>query len=202
MRTLLLFLLLSSSALAGQISPAQAEKLEHDFFQQQKNTRSLSAVFKQTVTAPGLASSAVSQGHLYFHAPDTLRVAFDEPAGEVQQLDARLLTTLRPDTAPQKRPANHPSAAALAALRQILRGEQPAVSMNSVVYREQNKYLVELKPQQPSTRQPQKITLVIDARSLLLESFSIVLPRGMQMDFRLSQVKRNSPLPKNIFQLP
>lgn len=202
MKAFLLFFFLCSSAFSGQISPALAEKLEHDFFQQQKNTRSLSAVFNQTVTAPGLATSAVSQGHLYFHAPDTLRVAFDEPAGEVQQLDARFLTTLRPDSAPQKRPADHPSATAVAALRQILRGEQPAVSMNSIVSREQNKYLVELKPQQPSTRQPQKITLVINARSLLLESFSIVLPRGVQMDFQLSEVKRNSPLPKNIFQLP
>ena len=202
MKAFLLILLLCSPALAGQLSPAQAEKLEHDFFLKQKTTRSLNAVFTQTVTAPGLSRAAVSRGHLYFRAPDALRIAFEEPAGEVQQLDARHFTTLRPEAPPEQRPADHPSAAALAALRQILLGHRPAIPMSSLVVLSGDHYRVELTPQQHSNRQPQKIALVINARTLLLESFSIVLPRVVLMNFQLSQVKRNTPLPSNVFQLP
>lgn len=202
MKKILLLLLACSSAFGGELSSALAAKLEQDFFQQQKSNRTLSARFTQTISARGLSQDVASRGKLYFRAPETLRIAFEEPAGEVQQIDARHFTTLRPDNAPQQRPSTHPSAAALAALRDILHGIRPETPMQSTVTRSGDHYQVELTPLQPSNRQPQKITLVIHTGTLQLESFTILLPRGMQMNFQLTDLKRNTPLPVDIFQLP
>lgn len=202
MKKIFLLLLACTPAFGGELSSAQAAKLEQDFFQQQKSNRTISARFTQTISARGLSQDVASRGKLYFHAPDTLRIAFEEPAGEVQQIDARHFTTLRPDAAPQQLPSEHPSAAALAALRDILHGIRPEIPMQSTVTHSGNHYEVELTPHQPSNRQPQKITLVIHTRTLQLESFTILLPRGMQMNFQLADLKRNTPLPTDIFQLP
>lgn len=202
MKKILLLLLACTPALGGELSPAQAAKLEQDFFHQQKSNRTLTARFIQTISARGLSQDVASRGKLYFRAPDTLRITFEEPAGEVQQIDARHFTTLRPDVAPQQLPSNHPSAAALAALRDILHGVRPETPMQSTVTCSGDHYEVELTPHQPSNRQPQKITLVIHTRTLQLESFTIILPRGMQMNFQLTDLQRNTPMPVDIFQLP
>lgn len=202
MKKIFLLLLACTPALGGELSPAQAAKLEQGFFQQQKSNRTLTARFTQTISARGLSQDVASRGKLYFRAPETLRIAFEEPAGEVQQIDARHFITLRPDTAPQQLPPTHPSAAALAALRDILHGIRPEIRMQSSVRRTDDHYEVELTPLQPSNRQPQKITLVIHTRTLQLESFTILLPRGMQMNFQLTDLQRNTPLPTGIFQLP
>lgn len=202
MKIIFLLLLACSRALGGELSPAEAAKLEQDFFQQQKSNRTLSGRFTQTISARGLSQDVASRGKLYFRAPDTLRIAFEEPAGDVQQIDARHFTTLRPDAAPQQLTPTHPSAAALAALRDILHGIRPETPMQSTVMPTGDHYEVVLTPLQPSNRQPQKITLVIHTRTLQLKSFTIFLPRGVQMNFQLTDLKRNTPLPADIFQLP
>ena len=118
------------------------------------------------------------------------------------QLDAGTFTTIRTGRAPLARPAGHPSARALGALRDILRGNRPPGDMQVSVTRQAGNYLVVLVPSTPGNLQPERIENTIDADTMQLRSMSLTLPRGTVMRFDFSAVRRNHRLPATTFRLP
>jgi outer membrane lipoprotein-sorting protein len=196
---LLTLLTLIVPAGAAELSPAAAAALEKRFFAVQQSTRTLTAAFTQTLTAPGLPAPVVSRGQLFYRAPDELRIAYTEPRGEMLQLDPAAFTALRTGRPAVRRSPGHSSGRALAALRDILRGQRPSSEMDATVTRRGNAYLVVLTPTATGGFQPERIENIIDARSMQLRSLSITLPRGAIMRFDFSNPRRNQPLPPDAF---
>ena len=202
-RNIFLFLAaLTANAVAGALSPDEAAALEKRFFAAQSETRTLQTDFTQSVTAPGLPAPAVSRGQLFYRAPDQLRVAYTDPVGELMQLDGSEFTSVRSGRAPLIRRDDHPSARALTALRDILRGHRPPGKMNISVTRRGGDYVVVLTPHKPGRFQPEQIENIIDARTLQLRSLGITLPRGTVMRFEFTRLRPDRPLPDEAFRLP
>ncbi len=193
---------LTANALAGALSPDEAAALEKRFFAAQSETRTLQADFTQRVSAPGLPAAVVSRGQLFYRAPDQLRVAYTDPAGELMQLDGSEFTSVRSGRAPVTRRDDHPSARALAALRDVLRGHRPPGKMNISVTRRGGDYVVVLTPRTPGRFQPEQIENIIDARTLQLRSLSLTLPRGTVMRFEFTRLRPDRRLPNGAFHLP
>ena len=198
----LLLAVLSATGLARDIAPSDTVVLEKRFFGTQQKTRTLEAAFTQTISAPGLGSPTISRGQLVYRAPDDLRISYQVPPGELMQLDAGNFTTIRTGRSPLARPANHPSARALGALRDILRGNRPPGDMQVSVTRQAGNYLVVLVPSTLGNFQPERIENTIDADTMQLRSMSLSLPRGTVMRFDFSEVRRNHRLPAAAFSLP
>jgi outer membrane lipoprotein-sorting protein len=205
MNTRILFLALAApavTALAGDLSSTEAAALERRFFAAQRETRTLEADFTQSVTAPGLPAPAISRGQLLYCAPDQLRIAYTDPSGELMQLDGADFTAVRNGRPPVVRPDNHPSARALVALRDILRGRRPPGEMDVSVTQRGHNYVVVLTPRTTGRFQPERIENVIDGRSLQLRSLSLTLPRGTLMRFEFTRLRPDRPLTDSAFTLP
>lgn len=200
--TILFLASLPAVAGAAELSSAEAAALEERFFAAQRKTRTLEASFNQTIAAPGLSAPVVSRGVLAYRAPDDLRISYTEPAGEWMQLDAANFTSLRGGRAAVVRATDHPSARALGALRDILRGHRPPGEMQTTVTRHSDHYIVVLTPSSDGGFQPERIENTIDAATLQLRSLSLTLPRGTVMRFDFSSIRRNRPLPADAFTLP
>ena len=198
----LLLAVLSATGLARDLAPSDAVLLEKRFFGTQQKTRTLEAAFTQTISAPGLASPTISRGQLFYRGPDDLRISYQVPPEELMQLDAATFTTIRTGRAPLARPAGHPSARALGALRDILRGNRPPGDMQVSVTLQAGNYLVVLVPSTLSDFQPERIENTIDADTMQLRSMSLTLPRGTVMRFDFSAIRRNHVLPAATFRLP
>lgn len=205
MNTRILFLALAAPAVgafAGDLSSTEAAALERRFFAAQRETRTLEADFTQSVTAPGLPAPAISRGQLLYRAPDQLRIAYTDPSGELMQLDGTDFTAVRNGRPPVVRPDNHPSARALVALRNILRGRRPPGEMDVSVTQRGYNYVVVLTPRTTGRFQPERIENVIDGRSLQLRSLSLTLPRGTLMRFEFTRLRPDRPLTDGAFALP
>lgn len=192
----------AAGGFAGELSATEAAALEQRFFAAQRETRTLGADFTQSVSAPGLPDPAISRGQLVYRAPDQLRIAYTDPSGELMQLDAKHFTAVRSGHPRVVLPEDHPSARALAALRDILRGRRPPGEMNVSVTRQGRDYVVVLTPRTPGRFQPERIENIIDARTLQLRSLSLTLPRGIVMQFEFTRLRPDRPLPDGAFALP
>ena len=199
---IILLAALATNAFGAELSSGEAAALEKRFFAARQETRNLEADFTQIVSAPGLPAPAVSRGRLFYRAPDDLRIAYTQPAGELLQLDATYFTSIRSGQAPAVRPADHSSARAIAALRDILRGQRPPGEMQVTVTRQGRDYLVVLTPLAPGRFQPERIENIIEARTMNLRSMSLTLPRGTVMRFEFTGIHQNRPLPDQAFALP
>ena len=176
---------------AEQLSPPEGAALEKRFLTAQKQTRTLEAIFHQTVSAPGLREKVSSEGNITYAAPDDLGIAYTNPPGDSLELRGKKFTTVRAGRKPVTRGDDPPSSRALVTLRGILRGIPPAYPMTRTVWRQNGEYVVVLTPVHPSATQPKQIKNVINAQSLQLLSMSITLPRGATIEFNFSQIRRN-----------
>jgi outer membrane lipoprotein-sorting protein len=194
-------IILTHSATGRELAADEAAALEKRFLSAQKNTRTLQADFKQIITAPGLRDSAASTGRLLYQAPDNLLVTYTEPAGDYLLLRGDKFTSLRAGKS-TTRDAADPSARALTALRDILRGAPPGSVMARSVTQSGGKYIVTLTPAVPGLNQPQRIENLLETSTLQLQSMTITLPRGATMQFIFSRIRRNAALDPKAFDLP
>jgi outer membrane lipoprotein-sorting protein len=195
------FLLGLQIAHSAELSTREADALERRFFAAQAGTATLEANFLQTISAPGLQKPVSSAGRMFFRSPEALRIEYTDPAGDWMQLGGGNYTVVRSNRQPVSRPEDHPSARVLAALREILRGRQPAEEMRRSISREGEVYRVTLEPLRESANQPARIDIEAAVEGLELRSLLVALPRGASMRFDFSGWRRNHPLPANAFGL-
>jgi len=187
-------------ALTFLISTAAfGEDLEARFLASHKNLESLQAEFRQTITSPGMGQPVVSEGRFYYQAPDKLRIDYSRPAGDYFLLKGDRFETRRRGKAPVILDANHSSARALVALREVLRGTPPAGEFQKQVECEDGEFRVILTPLAPSPTLPRKIENRVDAKSLTLLGMTITMPQGAAMEFAFENPRRNQPLDKAVF---
>lgn len=202
-RTLSICLLaLALPAFAAQeLEPSEAQALEKKFLRQQQALRTLQVDFRQTLASRGLRNPVVSEGKVYYKAPDDLCISYSRPEGDYSLLRGQELQVARRGKAPRNVPLEHPSAKPLLALRQMLRG-QPSEDQNlfnRTVKREQEQYLVLLEPKTPAPDLPATIENRIDAATHLLTSMRITLPSGTALQFEFSNPQRNRTLDPALF---
>jgi len=183
----------------AELTNTEADALERRFFAAQADTATLEANFFQTISAPGLGKPVSSAGRVFFRSPEALRIEYTDPSGDWMQLKGGNYTVVRSKRQPVSRPENHPSARVLAALREILRGRQPAEGMRRSISREGEVYRVTLEPPRECPNQPARIEIEAAAEGLELRSLLVALPRGATMRFDFSGLRRNHPLPSNAF---
>lgn len=189
--------------LAQELPVREADDLEKRFFRAQQEHETLAAAFTQTVTAAGLPAPVVSQGNLYYRAPDSLRIEYTSPAGDFLQLQGTLFTARRAGGKIVTRSADHPSARALVALREVLRGRPPADETTvRRVTREGAFFRVTLTPSFAGPDAPGMIENLIEVKSLQLRSLGVSLPRGAVMNFDFKQIRTNRSLPAGVFSTP
>jgi outer membrane lipoprotein-sorting protein len=193
---------LLQAADARELPQSEADRLEQRFFAAQRATETLQSAFTQTVTSPGLPAPVVSAGNLFYRSPDSLRIVYTRPAGDFLQLLGERFTSRRSGGDLVDRDSDHPSARALVALRDVLRGEPPDETMKRDVTSEGDFFRVTLTPQFPGPGAPEKIENLIEKSSLQLRSLSIVLPRGTIMRFDFAKIRKNRPVAENTFSLP
>ena len=204
MRTFAAILLagiLTHTATARELPSNEAASLEKLFMSSQKNTRTLQADFRQTIAAPGLRDPATSEGRLFYRAPDDLLVNYTNPLGDYLLLRGETFTSFRSGNL-TTRDASHPSARALTALRDVLRGTPPDGPMVRYVTQSGGKYTVTLAPEVAGSNQPERIENVLDASNLQLQSMTITLPGGATMQFQFLRLRRNAAINAKVFDLP
>jgi hypothetical protein len=178
---------------------AYGEDLEARFLASHKNLESLQADFRQTITSSGMRQPVVSEGRFYYQAPDKLRIDYSRPAGDYFLLNGDRFETRRRGKAPVILDANHSSARALVALREVLRGTPPAGEFQKQVERMGGEFWVILTPLAPSPTLPRKIENRVDANSLALLGMTITMPQGAAMEFVFENPLRNQPLETAVF---
>lgn len=187
-------------ALTFLISTAAfGEDLEARFLASHKNLESLQADFRQTITSPGMRQPVVSEGRFYYQAPDKLRIDYSRPAGDYFLLNGDRFETRHRGKPPVILDANHPSARALVALREVLRGTPPAGEFQKQVECEDGMFRVILTPLAPSPTLPRKIENRVDAKSLALLAMTITIPQGAVMEFVFENPRRNQTIEKGVF---
>lgn len=178
---------------------AFGEDLEARFLASHKKLESVQADFRQTITSPGMRQPVVSEGRFYYQAPDKLRIDYSRPAGDYFLLNGDLFETRRRGKSPVVFDAGHPSARALVALREVLRGTPPTGEFQKQVERGDGEFRVILTPLAPSPALPRKIENRVDAKSLDLLGMTVTMPQGNGMEFFFENSRRNQPVEPSIF---
>ena len=191
--------LLFTALIPLMAAAAFGEDLEARFLASHKNLESLQADFRQTITSPGMRQPVVSEGRFYYQAPDKLRIDYLRPTGDYFLLTGERVQTCRRGKPPSIRDAGHPSARALVALREVLRGTPPSAEFQKQVERKDGEFLVILTPIQPSPTLPRKIENRVDATSLALLGMTITMPQGAAMEFVLENSRRDQPIGAGVF---
>ena len=191
--------LLFTALIPLMAAAAFGEDLEARFLASHKNLESLQADFRQTITSPGMRQPVVSEGRFYYQAPNQLRIDYSQPAGDYFFLNGDRFETRHRGKPPAVLDASHPSARALVALREVLRGTPPAGEFQKQIERKDGEFLVILTPLSPSPTLPRKIENRVDAKTLALLGMTITLPQGATMEFVFENSRRNQSLDPGIF---
>jgi outer membrane lipoprotein-sorting protein len=176
-----------------------AEDLEVRFLASHRNLQTLQADFRQTLTSPGMRQPVVSEGRFHYKKPDSLRIDYSRPEGDYFLLKGDRFETRRRGKPPAILEASHPSARALVALREVLRGTPPAGDFQKEVMRENGVFRVVLTPLVPSPNLPRQIENRVDAKSLALLSMTLTMPQGAVMEFVFENPRRNQPVDPSVF---
>jgi outer membrane lipoprotein-sorting protein len=191
--------LLCLSLLLWISTSVYSEDLEARFLKSHRNLQSLQADFRQTITSPGMRKPVVSEGRFLYKKPDSLRIDYTRPEGDYFLLNGDRFETRRRGKPPAILEASHPSARALVALREVLRGMPPTGDFQKEVVRENGVFRVVLTPLVPSPTLPRQIENRVDAQSLALLSLTLTMPQGAVMEFVFENPRRNQPLDPAVF---
>lgn len=207
-RFVFLFLLAATlgHAAPAPLAPAQAQALRTRFETRQRDTRSWSAAFTQTLTLPGLRAAIVSEGTLTFRAPGDLRIEFTKPAGElVLILGDRLFLRKPGQRAVEKSLASDSAGKPFQALLSLLRGRPPEneEQFEPRVTAENGRYVIALtKKADAPGKLPKRITNVVSEATLDVAEVLVELPGGGSLRYIFRDPARNRPLEAPLFALP
>lgn len=193
----------------GQATPLpekDANALRAKFQARQRETRSWSAGFSQTLSLRGLGRPIASAGRIFFQAPDKLRIDFAQPAGEfVLVANGRVYTQKRGKRL-QERGLEEEASRPFRSLLQMLRGatggpeEEGAFSPNAT--KEDDGYAITLERQEKaSSRLPRRIINKVTT-SLEIREVTVELPNGGTVRYVFSEPQRNRKLDVGLFELP
>ena len=206
LRTLILTAAFAFTAAAAPLPPARANALRDQFQTRQRETKTWSATFTQTVAMPGMREPVVSTGSLTYRATEQLRLDFTKPADEfVLALGDQLFVQKAGKKPVLKSLSGDNAGKPFQSLLGLLRGKpvEEEAFYTPEVSREDAHYIVVLtrKPD-ASSRMPKRITNTIDAESLEVREVVVELPNGGTLSYRFDTIARNRPLDATRFAAP
>ena len=202
LRTILLATVLAFTADAAPLPQARANALRDQFQTRQRETKTWSASFTQSVA---MREPVVSTGTLAYRAPEQLRLDFSKPADEfVLALGDQLFVQKSGKKPALKSLSGDNAGKPFQSVLSLLRGkpvEEEAYTPE--VSREDGRYIVVLtrKPD-ASGKMPRRITNSIDAESLEVREVIVELPNGGTLSYRFDEITRNRPLDATRFAAP
>ncbi|MEI7774661.1 MAG: outer membrane lipoprotein carrier protein LolA [Verrucomicrobiota bacterium] len=191
---------------ADPLSTDKAEALRKRFEAHQQGTRFWSADFTQTLSAPGLKAPIVSEGRIFYHAPDALRIDFEKPAGDFMlALGSALFVQKSNKGVVRKSIETDTVGKPLLGLLGMLRGRptEEAEQFNFQVSRQADVYEIELtKKQGAPAHMPKKILNSIVVDTLEVKNVTVILPNGAALNYAFRSSVRNRPLAASFFEPP
>ena len=206
MKLVLLALLLLAAALfelplraaPAPMSDAAATALRARFEARQRETRTWSAEFSQTLTMPGMRAPVVSTGTIRYRAPDALRTDFTKPAGEwVLAVGDRLFLQKPGKRVAEKSLREDSAGKPILALLGLVQGRPPEGEQHyeARVTPEEGSFVIVLtrKPG-ASNRLPARITNVLSEARLEIREVLVELPNGGSLRYAFRNLERNRGL--------
>jgi len=208
-RRLILVTLLAAASIASAATPLSADKataLRSRFENRQKETRTWSASFTQTLALKGLQQPIVSEGQIRFRAPDQLRIDFSKPAGEFALAVGDQLFLQKPGKPIAEKSLSKDSAGKpFLSLLGLLQGRPPENedSFDVTVSRDDDRYLIVLtRKTGASGRLPKRISNSVGADSMEVQETVVELPNGGTLTYAFRNPSRNTSLPAAAFTPP
>lgn len=208
---LLAFALAAACALplcapAAPLTPAKANALRARFEARQKETRTWSADFVQTLHMRGMRAPVVSEGTITYRAPDALRIDFSKPAGEfVLAIGDRLFLQKAGKRLAEKSLSGDSAGKPIQSLLGLLQG-RPAEGedqFEAEVSNENGTYVITLtKKPDAGGRLPKRITNVVSEATLNIQQVLVELPNGGNLSYRFQNITRNRPVGAEVFSFP
>ena len=206
LRTTFLAAVLAFTADAAPLPQARANALRDQFETRQRETKTWSASFTQTVAMPGMREPVVSTGTLAYRAPEQLRLDFTKPADEfVLALGDQLFVQKAGKKPALKSLSGDNAGKPFQSLLGLLRGKpvEEEAFYTAEVSREDGRYIVVLtRKADASGRMPKRITNSIDVESLEVREVIVELPNGGTLTYRFDEIARNRPLDAKRFSAP
>ncbi len=201
-----LVLLFPLGAMAGSLSPAKADALRARFEARQRETRTWSAGFVQTLTMRGMRTPVVSEGTITYRAPDSLRIDFQRPAGEfVLAVGDRLFIQKAGKKLVEKSLSNDTAGKPIQSLLGLLQGrpvEAAEDQYETQVSDENGTYLIVLtKKQDAGGRLPRRITNVV-SNDLSIREVRVEMPKEGSLVYSFREAVRNRGVEAEAFSLP
>lgn len=188
------------------LSPAKAGALRTRFETRQRDTRTWSAAFTQTLTMPGLRAPIASEGTLTFRAPSELRIEFSKPAGElVLILGDRFFLRKPGRRVVEKSLASDSAAKPFQALLSLMQGRPPENEgqFEPRVTQEEGRYVIALTKKPEATgRLPKRITNIVSEATLDVREVLVELPGGGALSYIFRDPARNRPVEARLFAMP
>lgn len=196
-------------ARANPVSPAEMAKHEKGFGALQQGSRTFSAQIRQTLSLEGLSKPLLSQGTLYYAAPDRLLVRFSQPAGEwmlVNGTRAAVKKQGKPVDLKDLSSQGKKSSQAASLLDFFRNGpDRWHHDFDVTMTREGDHLVVHLKPWMTPTATFQGVegivtTLQLPGYEIVSMEITLSGPNRVRYDF--SGVQRNIPLASSLFAMP
>ena len=188
------------------LSPASAKALRIRFETRQHDTRSWTAAFTQTLTMPGLRASVASEGTFTFRAPDSLRIEFTKPAGElVLILGDRFFLRKPGKPVVEKSMSGDNAGKPFQALLNLMQGRPPENEEQFVprVTQEEDRYVITLTKKPGATgKLPKRITNIVSEATLDVREVFVELPAGGSLSYVFREPIRNRAVDARLFTPP
>ena len=193
-------------AQSAPLTPSKEAVLREQFQTRQRQTKSWSATFDQTISMPGMRQPVVSSGTLLYRSPGSLRLDFTKPDGEfVLVTGDQLFLQKAGKKVSEKSLSRDTAGKPFLSLLGLLRGQPPdeEAMYEPVVSREDGKYILvlNLKPD-ASSRAPKRITNIIDAETREIREVLVELPNGGTLRYQFQEIVRNRAIAEERFAPP
>ena len=192
-------------AVPAPLSSAKAKALRTRFEARQRETRSWTAAFTQTLTMRGLREPVASEGTLTFRGPDALRIDFTKPAGElVLVLGDRLFLRKPGKRLVEKSLSGDNAGRPFQALMSLFQGRPPENEdlFEPLVTQEGDRYVITLTRKAEAARLPKRITNIVSEVTLDVREVLVELPNGGSLNYTFRDAVRNRPVDARLFDPP
>ncbi|MGV3533151.1 MAG: LolA family protein [Chthoniobacteraceae bacterium] len=204
--TLLTLCALQVVTQAAPLPPAKAKALHDRFEERQKETRTWSADFVQTLNMRGMKKPVISEGTITYRAPDSLRIDFRKPAGEyVLAVGNRLFIQKAGKRLAEKSLSDDNAGKPIQSLLGLLQGRPAETEEQFVtaVSQESGAYVITLtKKEDGGGRLPRRITNIVAQDTMNIREVRVEMPSGGTLSYSFREIARNLPVSAAAFEVP
>lgn len=192
---------------ATTLTEAEATALRERFEARQRNTQTWVSSFTQTLSMPGLRDPITSLGTISYRSPDSLKMEFTKPEGELVLVTGDQLFVSKAGRKPTVKSLKREAGKPFLSLLGLLHGKpvERSSEYSTAINREPDRFVLVLtrKPEIPGANSmPKKITNILNAETLDVVDVLVELPNGATLRFEFYKTERNRPFEAGHFDIP